>query len=695
MTKETNFRVLTVLRENSVLLFSMIAALCLFVTPSLLGAVLCIIAFFAAVMVCVWFDVKHVRKQWTGFVKSGAAILVTILLESMGLSSFFSTWLPSRKVAALASILHLSTRGLLTLTGAAGCAVGAYALYVFSAFVIEKATGLLKERLPIKNKKEAVANIKANWFFLLSTAAFFCLHSNLTVGYLLGLLIALACTVVVSSQVPSVRKYASLKAVPLKVFSALTATGICLCGLKIFRSDWSVSSKVQALNAALPGSLDILFVVGVFGAVIGLYFVYVCLLFFWTELKKAVEGTSLTDGVRKSEIFVYAVLVLTAAVFVSVVFSKTQAFYGTEASYDVIYTSDSPSLLKGYAWVSLLNEENDLRQPLFAVFSAPFMGFIYLLVEILPILASTKAILLDYVQIILFFFANYLLARTMKLDAVKRICFMIFFCGTYTWPLFLLMMEQYIVAYFWLMLCVYLIAEKRRCPGLALYGAGGTLLTSLVLLAADSGERPTRGLKEWIAGMANRGLEFFALMLAFCRFDVIYCLTSKISSLMGFAGGSVSLKVRLFQYTAFVRSCFLAPDAGLNVSEKGLISWRQMPTNSVDLFGVAMLSLVIVSLWVNRKKISSRVAGGWVAFSAVMLILLGWGTAENGLILYALYFGWGFCMLIYQLIEAAGKRIKVKVLAPVCGIVAAIAMSLYNIPAIAEMVRFAIAYYPV
>ena len=78
----------------------------------------------------------------------------------------------------------------------------------------------------------------------------------------------------------------------------------------------------------------------------------------------------------------------------------------------------------------------------------------------------------------------------------------------------------------------------------------------------------------------------------------------------------------------------------------------------------------------------------------IMLLILGWGTAENGLILYALYFGWAYLVLLFQLVEKIETTLRIKYLTVVCGIAASGGLLVLNIPAILEMISFAIAYYP-
>jgi hypothetical protein len=266
---------------------------------------------------------------------------------------------------------------------------------------------------------------------------------------------------------------------------------------------------------------------------------------------------------------------------------------------------------------------------------------------------------------------------------------------TYTQLLFTLMMEQYIVAYFWLIFCLYLIAENQQPERIALWGAGGTLLTSMILLPFMSAKSPIKDFKAWVMDMVKYGLEFVALMLVFCRFDVILNLMSRISFLSGFTGKTVTFADKIHQYTEFIGNCFVAPNAGVNTTAFDHISWQLNPATGISFTGILILVLAVISAIWNHDKKSSLLAAGWVGFSVIMLLGLGWGTKENGLILYALYFGWAFLVLLFQLVEKIESKLNIKFLIPVVTMVAVIALLVINIPAILEMVNFAITYYPV
>lgn len=621
-------------------------------------------------------------------------MLIATLIAFMGYDTFKTTWTPSSKVAALASAFHLTTPILLLIVGMVGCVVGFYAMYVLSCWIVTWGTQLLKERLPVQKKSEIVANLKRNWYFPISAMAFFCLNATLTLGYFVGLLIAFMTSLVVASQIPSLFNFAKRNRKWLHVVAIMTALGICWGGQSSFYADWNVSSKAQALEAMLPIPIDIPGVVSVLGAVVAIFFVYICVLVFWKEMTKIISDNGIFDNVNIPERIVYSILIVASVALVVFSFAQTEAFYGTEYAYDIIYTSDSPSLVKGNVYLALTHPENDLRQPLFAVFAAPFAGIPYLFGKLFGASASVQAMLVNMVQVIMLFAANFMLAKMMKLTPIKRVCFMLLTSCTYTHLLFTLMMEQYIVAYFWLIFCIYLISENQRPDRIALWGAGGTLLTSMVLLPFMSDKNLIRNFREWFADMVKFGLEFVAVMLVFCRFDVIFNLASRISFLGGFTGKNLTLADKLYQYISFISSCFIAPEAGVNTTAVDHISWQLNPVSSINFMGIAILLLVVVSAILNRNKKSSLLSAGWAAFSVVMLLGLGWGTKENGLILYALYFGWAFLVLLFQLVEKIENKLNVKFLVPVFSIGCAVVLAVVNIPAIMEMVNFAITYFP-
>lgn len=552
-----------------------------------------------------------------------------------------------------------------------------------------------KYYFPVQDKSEMAANLKRNWYFPISAGAFFCLEARFDAEYLLGFLAAFALSVLIAAQSPSMIDFIKKNPIGLKAVSILTAAGICLAGRTAFCDMWQMSPITQALETMIPTSVNLAGMISAVGMVASGFYVFFFILLFWNSLYRTVQETGLFNNIKTVEWILIGIMFLITVVYVTVSFTKTDAFYGTVHDFDIIYTSDSPSLVKDNVYLVLTHPENDLRQPLFAIFAAPFLGIAYLLGRLTGGSAAVSAILMNSVQIGLLFAANYMLAKLMGLDSRKRICFVIISCCTYTHLLFSLMMEQYIVAYFWLMLCVYVICEQQRPYRAALWGAGGTLLTSMVLLPMMSDKHPLRDFKAWLLDMIRFGMEFVAVMLIFCRLDVIAGVFTKVKNLNTFAGHELTLLDKFCQYTAFVSGIFAAPNAGENTAfAAGHISWQLQPVTGISMGGIVILLLALLGAALNWQKKSTRIALGWAGFSLIMLVGLGWGTAENGLILYALYFGWAFCLLLFQLAERLEKAIRVKWLIPAFTFAAGACLLCVNIPAIREMIRFAVNYFP-
>ena len=679
--------------KNFWLLCSTVAALCLFLSLSHLSLILSAVIFAAVIVVAV-FDVGKptaVPVQNTKMV----SIMLTALIDYMGFSTFRATWTPSGKVAALAGTLGMTTPTLLLIVGAVGCFVGAYAMYVLSCWIVAWSVKRLKEHLPIQDKSEIKENLKRNWYFPVSAMAFFGLSGTQTHGYVAGLGIAFVIAILIASLISSLWSYTRNQSKALRMLSITTAIGICLAGQESFYAGWSVSSQAQALETMLPIAMDILGMISIIGAIAAVYFVYFCVLAFWNSIIKILKETKIFCKIQTAEMVIYSLLLIASLGFMVFSFTQSQAFYGTELSYDLIYTSDSPSLVKGNVYMALTHSENDLRQPLFALFAAPFVGIPYLLARLIGASATVQAILVNSAQILMLFAANFLLAKMLKLDPVKRVCFMILTSCAYTQLLFTLMMEQYIVAYFWLVLCMYLTAEKQQPDRFALWGAGGTLLTGMVLLPFMSTKSPIKDFKVWFMDMVKYGLEFVLLMLAFCRFDVIINLVSRMSELSDFTGKTVTFFDKVCQYTEFIENCFVAPNASVNTTALDHVSWQLNTATGINFVGVLILVLAVFSTIWNRDKKSSLLAAGWVGFSVVMLLGFGWGTKENGLILYTLYFGWAFLVLLFQLVEKIESKLNIRFLVPIVTVCIVAALLIINIPAIMEMVNFSITYYPV
>lgn len=548
--------------------------------------------------------------------------------------------------------------------------------------------------MKIVEKSDVIKNIKSNWFFPFSVIAFFCLNAGLSLGEIVGAGIGIIICSVFFIKNNAVHKVIKNSSLPILIFSGLTAAGVCLRSVIFFFERWSASSMVRSVEEMLPFSVDLPLVAGIIGGVVTFAFVFVCIAFFWQKMKEINESAMITDGIKKWEIIIYAVLFLSVTTLVIFAFTKTQAFYATEHYFDVIYTSDSPTLVKENSFLTLYHKENDLRQPLFAVFSAPFTGAAYLIGMILGADATISAILLNLSQIVMLFAANFIISKALDFDAIKRTCFMAVSLCTYSGLLFSLMMEQYLVAYFWLALCFFAVCKKNCPPTIPFCATGGTLLTGVVMLPFLSEHSPFRSFKKWFGDCFRYGMSFIAFLLAFGRADLFLNISQAYARFNYFSGEKLSLADKFIQYSHFMINCFVAPDAEKAFIADNHISWQLEFPQTLNLFGIAVAVIAVIAAVVNYKKISAIFCLSWISFSVIMLVVLGWGTAENGLILYSLYFGWAFLVPIFLLFEKIEKKFNKNFIIPAISSVVCVILLVVNIPAIKEMLDFAITYYP-
>ena len=371
-------------------------------------------------------------------------------------------------------------------------------------------------------------------------------------------------------------------------------------------------------------------------------------------------------NITKAEWAVYLFMLLLSMLAATMVYSRSCAFYSTDLLYDVIYTSDSPSLMDWdgrNAFLALTHPENDLKQPLFAVFAAPFMVLPYLLGRLATIFSARlwfcPALFMDFVQIAMILCANLLLSEMLGLSPLKRVCFMVLLCCSYTYMLFILIIEQYAVSYFWLMIFLYLLQKKRADRCVSLHGAGGTLIMSLAVAPWASRFSPKKKPDRWWGDMLRHAFVFMLLIFLF-RSDLFTSLAERMKLLFGFTGGGekVTLGEKLCKFTVFLRGIFFAPAAD-PVKLSYYISWQQREITGPDIFGMAVFVLSVSGYIAGRDERTIKISAFWALLGFAVLALVGLGASENGMVLYSLYFGWAYVALVFRLLEEAAEKLKI------------------------------------
>ncbi|MGN1235342.1 MAG: hypothetical protein ACI4U2_05135, partial [Christensenellaceae bacterium] len=437
----------------------------------------------------------------------------------------------------------------------------------------------------------------------------------------------------------------------------------------------------------------------IIGAVCSIPFLFAC----YYEILSALVRNRCFGVFTKEDAVVFPVLLLSCCVLISLTFLKTSAFHlSGRYACDVIYTTDSGYVLAQDCFLNSHAPENDLRQPFFFLIALPFASPAKALSLLLPF-AGSYALLLQYAQAFVSLLIGYLLAEIVSLKGLTRYGLLMIWVSAYPVVCFTLILEQYVFATFSLIATVFLITKRHRyAPIFCAFSAGG-LITNLAMapcavmfgqkkakLAAEAGKRILIGLSSLLFFLALAGQ--LPLLLN------TKALSNNIHMLVSFSGEKVPLTERFMQYTHFIANLFLTPKASCIFI--GMFAYRLDPISTVSLPGLLLLFLAIVCFLCNAETIGARIAFWWIVFSFLLFGLIGYGTKENGLILYSFYCVWALIVLyvlgIRRLVSFCAKKIKFHQTAAFLSICACLAIGLLVSTGISmkDLLYFAARYYP-
>lgn len=411
--------------------------------------------------------------------------------------------------------------------------------------------------------------------------------------------------------------------------------------------------------------------------------VYLFILKIFPVIKKFYLNLSLNE---KRYLAISLIISFLATVFL---YYFVRGFYFDKSvAYDIYYTSDSAALFKGNAFLNVNMGENDLRQPLFGLFSLPFAIFAKLFSEIFYFVPNGYAVFLTVIQILLINVSVIMLCRLLKLKGLNQFLFSLIYVCTFSTVVFSFIMEQYIIGLFYLILTIYAFYEGKKEVNYAYIGAVSTLLTSGILFPFIS---KFKNWKYWLKNVFKCFILFIVLFIIFGQLPQIFYVVERIQYLFGFSGEKLLFSDKLVQYLAFVRSIFIFPKSGFMLDKvTHLPGYRVLDIYGFSLVGIGILILCLISFILNRKNKMAIISSVWILFSFVLLCVVGWGTAENGLILYSLYFSWAFIILLYLLIDKIikNKKFKFGLIILIC-----ICLCIINIPEYINLIQFGLQHY--
>ncbi len=384
---------------------------------------------------------------------------------------------------------------------------------------------------------------------------------------------------------------------------------------------------------------------------------------------------------------------LVFAIMIVLTYLCTQAFVGAHLggqwfNFDIIYSADSGYLVNQDVYRNVGAGQNDLRQPLFGVFAMPFAQCAWLLSKILFFLPAGYLTIWQIMQMLLYLIAAVLLSRMMNLHGAEKGMFLAMLCLSFPVLIFSLTAEQYLMAVFYLIFLLYLQHDPVN-QSLGYIAATGSLLTSGIWFPLVSWDRDFRKFVKKTFMLCGA---FLAVLILSGRLTTILDIPSYIAGYVPYAGGGVPLLQKLMQYVNFAGACVLAPNSGADTTSYAHISWQMLPVTGWSPVGIVVIVLSIGGILVSRRERFTKICAVWLGFSFLLLGIVGWGTVDNGLMLYSLYFGWAFVAMIFRLISWALGKYQSAKLAVI--LVLIVGIGIYNILALQDVLVFATEYFP-
>jgi len=477
-----------------------------------------------------------------------------------------------------------------------------------------------------------------------------------------------------------------------KLLPLVLAVVLAVCVALLYRAEFgrTANEVIAAFLAASPLSAfagAVRFALPTLASVLALFALYTW--FYLLSDRAAAFARCWYARSDRTERLYLLVGFLLAAVAIALVFGCTNAFYGGGVPYDVVYTTDSANLMDTNAFFYVNAYENDIRQPLFAVFSMPFAVLALLMSRLLFFVPHAYPVALACVQALLMLFSFTLLARVLRLTGADKLLFLLLLSVSYPTLLFLFTMEQYVFSVFWVLVLLYLWCEEAEDRTLCYVAATGSLLTSGAFFPLLFTEKGAGGrVRSLLAAM----LAFAGVFVVFGRVPLLNRAMQTARDIASFAGESVGFGARALQFLAFVSACFVRPAAGPDLTAYAHASYQMHAAAGVSWLGLALLLLAALSAALQLREKRVRVLALWAACSVLLLGVAGWGASENGMVLYTLYFFWAYAALLYTLLLRLLRRRNAARYALAAAGIGALAF--FNVCGMTDLIRFAIAYYP-
>ena len=220
--------------------------------------------------------------------------------------------------------------------------------------------------------KESTKNLKNN-FILLISSIFFIILNFQNKSYILYQGIACLFIFLLFTRVENIFDKTKKASKFLKFLAIIGAIGIVYFVANRFWTNIQLTTTIKTRDIS-----RLIYVVMIASS----FSIYTFLALLYNHLSKIFYDVF--HNMTKLEKFIYFLIALFLIIIIIRVFTKTNVFFDQKYVYDVVFTSDIGAIVRDNAYMNLYHPENDIRQPLFAVFAMPFMAIAYTISLVFP-----------------------------------------------------------------------------------------------------------------------------------------------------------------------------------------------------------------------------------------------------------------------------------------------------------------------
>ena len=285
---------------------------------------------------------------------------------------------------------------------------------------------------------------------------------------------------------------------------------------------------VKSLNNLVENHLGIIFDDFIYKIIILLSVPFFSLLIYFFIKKIIPIIKSFFCGLSKNE-KKYLIIISSLGLFISIVIPFVTTAFSIPMHdnklciYDVIYTSDSGAITYEDAFFNVSYVENDIRQPLFGIFSLPFSIIGKFIAEILFFVPERYDYVsaMTFIQFVLLSVSTILISRMLKLKEEDKKYFYLLFSISFSYMIFSIILEQYVIGLFYLILTCYCFYEKKLKPNYLYVGTVGTMLTSGIVFPLIS---EIKNLKKYIIDAFKCLAVFLSVLTVGGQFPQIFLM---------------------------------------------------------------------------------------------------------------------------------------------------------------------------